>query len=181
VESADKAMKLRGRLVPAPVYCHCCADYLRRLLQGCWTRTLTTTVALWYLSASRIVMERPVRALRPEMAMMRLGTSYTTLTALFDEVKKMSGSEVSDPEALTLRCAEWDGVAGGSALRILDLCEHPRRIGASDHRGISKAYRHTIAKELPHPRKDEVVERDAHIEGERKGVGSPTSRESSHQ
>ena len=32
--------------------------------------------------------------------------SYTTLTAMFDEVKKMSESELYDPEALTRRCAE---------------------------------------------------------------------------
>jgi hypothetical protein len=35
--------------------------------------------------------------------------SYTTLTDMFDEVKKMSESEVCDPEALTRRCAEIAG------------------------------------------------------------------------
>lgn len=42
---------------------------------------------------------------------------YTTLTALFDEVKKMAESEVSDPEALTLRCAE---IAAGVP-RLVDM------------------------------------------------------------
>ena len=83
----------------------------------------------------------------------------------------------------TIAATSGHGMAspGDSALRILDLCEHPRRIGARNQRGVTEAHRHTIAKELPHSRKGEVVERHAHIEGERKCVGSPTSRESSRQ